>query len=311
MVDFQTVKASAAGRWPEILQYLGVPGESLTGKHCPCPGCSGKDRFRYLNDENGSWICGQGGEPTGGDGFDLLRHMGMDTTAALNAVARHLGIDDRPFTELDRRRIAQQKRDNEKTRIDQGRKIEAGYLAVAKKAQEIWKAASNPVDHGYLTRKQIDSHGARQDGRALLVAAYYQGKIVNIQHISASGDKWWLKDGRTKGVYAAIGTISKHLYVSEGFATGASLYEHTGTPAAIAFNANNLKTVAVSMRQKYPDVEIVIACDNDWMKSPNKGLEMGRQAAAAIGCNVFYPEFDEGQGKLSDWNDYFNNGGRL
>ena len=47
MPDFATVKAAAAGRGVEILQYLGVPGEALGGKHCSCPGCGGVDRFRW------------------------------------------------------------------------------------------------------------------------------------------------------------------------------------------------------------------------------------------------------------------------
>ncbi len=93
MPDFSTVKAAAAGRWPEILTYLGIPGESLTGKHGPCPGCAGKDRFRYLDDDNGGWICGQGGIPTGGDGFNLLVHIGYSKSDALHAVSQYLNIE--------------------------------------------------------------------------------------------------------------------------------------------------------------------------------------------------------------------------
>ena len=93
MIDFATVKQAARGRWPEILTALGVPSESLTGKHVPCPGCGGQDRFRYLKNEEGGWICGQGGTPTGGDGFDLLVHVhGWSGRQALEAVADHLGI---------------------------------------------------------------------------------------------------------------------------------------------------------------------------------------------------------------------------
>ena len=91
--DFQTVKSAATGRWHEILIYNGIPAEHLTTKHTPCPGCGGTDRFRYLDDDEGGWICGQGGIATGGDGFALLVHCGFSNKGALHAVAQYLGLD--------------------------------------------------------------------------------------------------------------------------------------------------------------------------------------------------------------------------
>lgn len=94
MIDFHTIKQAAHGQWESILIALGVPSESLTGRHCPCPGCGGKDRFRFVpSDPNGKWFCGQGGQPTGGDGFDLLCHAcGLEKSQSLKAVADYLGI---------------------------------------------------------------------------------------------------------------------------------------------------------------------------------------------------------------------------
>lgn len=92
MLNFNIVKQASTGRWLEILPVLGVNGESLTGRHVPCPCCGGLDRFRFVGDENGKWFCGQGGDTTGGDGFDLLVHAGMTKWEALRAVAAYLGI---------------------------------------------------------------------------------------------------------------------------------------------------------------------------------------------------------------------------
>jgi len=92
MLNFNIVKQASTGRWLEILPALGISGESLTGKHVPCPGCGGFDRFRFVGDENGKWFCGQGGDTTGGDGFDLIVHVGMTKWEALKAVAAYLGI---------------------------------------------------------------------------------------------------------------------------------------------------------------------------------------------------------------------------
>lgn len=42
-----TVRAAARGNWKSILRQTGVPESALSGKHSPCPGCGGKDRFRF------------------------------------------------------------------------------------------------------------------------------------------------------------------------------------------------------------------------------------------------------------------------
>lgn len=94
-LDADRIRETARGRWPVILARLGVPSELLTGKHAPCPGCGGRDRFRFDDhDGRGTWICSQGGgEPAAGDGFALLQHVnGWPFPEALKAVADVLGI---------------------------------------------------------------------------------------------------------------------------------------------------------------------------------------------------------------------------
>ncbi len=63
----------ARGRWPGILEALGVEARFLRYRHGPCPMCGGKDRFRF-DDKNGlgTWFCNQCGS---GDGFTLLRYF--------------------------------------------------------------------------------------------------------------------------------------------------------------------------------------------------------------------------------------------
>lgn len=66
----QATRELAKGKWPALLAQLGVASSVLTGKHGPCPGCGGTDRFRFTDHEaSGAYICNQCG---GGDGFDLL-----------------------------------------------------------------------------------------------------------------------------------------------------------------------------------------------------------------------------------------------
>ena len=71
------VMRAACGRWVDVLGRLGVKTELLENKHGPCPGCGGKDRFRWDDkDGEGTWLCSQGGGGTiSGDGLALLMHV--------------------------------------------------------------------------------------------------------------------------------------------------------------------------------------------------------------------------------------------
>ncbi len=96
-LDFAAVASAAQGRWGEILPSLGVAPEYLRDRHGPCPGCGGRDRWRYDDrDGRGTWYCSGGGEPAYGDGIDLLVHAhGWTRAEALRAVALALGLADR------------------------------------------------------------------------------------------------------------------------------------------------------------------------------------------------------------------------
>lgn len=108
--SFQEVKTAATGRWFEILTYQGITPDALTTKHTPCPGCGGKDRFRYLDDDEGGWICGQGGIATGGDGFKLLEHIGFSTKSSLHAVAQFLGVEKVSLSPKQRDELAERRK---------------------------------------------------------------------------------------------------------------------------------------------------------------------------------------------------------
>lgn len=75
--DARDVLDAARGRWPSVLACFGVRTELLTGKHGPCPGCGGRDRFRFDDkDGEGSFICSQGGGGNlAGNGLTLLQHV--------------------------------------------------------------------------------------------------------------------------------------------------------------------------------------------------------------------------------------------
>lgn len=54
----EKTETAAKGKWRGILMELGVPADSLTGKHSKCPLCTSKDNFRFDNqDGRGTYIC--------------------------------------------------------------------------------------------------------------------------------------------------------------------------------------------------------------------------------------------------------------
>lgn len=90
----QTLKSKTAdeavGRWPGILQQLGVDPAYLSKKHGPCPICGGKDRYRF-DDKGGrgTWYCSRCGA---GDAFQLLQAvLGWSFREAAKEVDRIVG----------------------------------------------------------------------------------------------------------------------------------------------------------------------------------------------------------------------------
>jgi phage/plasmid primase-like uncharacterized protein len=118
-ISFEDVKREASGRWPEVLSYLGLPAHRLTGKHTDCA-CGGKDRFRYLNDDDGGWVCGQGGITTGGDGFDLLVHYGWSKADALHATAQFFNVEKVMLSPEQRVEVQRRKRLAKNANLDDG-----------------------------------------------------------------------------------------------------------------------------------------------------------------------------------------------
>jgi len=221
--------------------------------------------------------------------------------------------------------------------------------AVAR-CNELMKRAKPATTHPYLTRKGIKSTGIYElrdfqladhmpvISHGLIIPAYKDGKLSTMQAIDEQGGKWFMPEAEIDGSYGVIkGADMDVLYIVEGVATGASVYEAVGRTVVIAFNAGNLKPVAKAMKEKYPQAQIVIAADNDawrfksqrpkavkdikrdevagddarwqeWLDAgylENKGVIEARQAAVAIGgASVLYPEFEGWhKDKPTDWND--------
>lgn len=168
----------------------------------------------------------------------------------------------------------------------------------------LWKASPlAPHNHPYLVKKSIRNHGLRLYKGALVIPMRDSaGNLHSLQFIDRDGNKRFLSGGRKKGCYFAIGNPTESLCIAEGYATAASVYESTGHPCAVAFDAGNLEAVALALRAKFPEIKIILCADNDANTPGNPGLTKAREAAAACGALLAVPPI------AGDFNDLIQQG---
>jgi len=145
------------------------------------------------------------------------------------------------------------------------RELQEKNAQAKRNIQHIWEHADpNFNEHAYLTNKRVKSFGLRLHKGRLLVPLYNEdNELCSLQNIAADGTKWFEKDTHTKGCFFIIGKLGEKIYITEGYATAATIHEVMGETAAIAFNANNLLPVAQIIRKKNPYKNLVICADND------------------------------------------------
>ena len=177
------------------------------------------------------------------------------------------------------------------------------------KAQALWQKAkpANP-QHPYLLRKQIRPIGIRQLGQYLLIPLRnYQNQLVSLQFIAENGSKRFLKGTPKKGNFLVLGespSASKHAYVVEGYATGVSLISSLGGAVIVSFDCENLKCVTTYIHCHYPDIELIVVCDDDRDKTVNAGRNAGLLLLNTYGIRVCVPNFPSTAPlNLSDVND--------
>ena len=181
--------------------------------------------------------------------------------------------------------------------------------AAAKRALARFNAA-RPLEgsssHSYLKRKRVQAHGLMLEGSKVLVPLRdIIGRLWSLQVIMPDGSKRFMGGGRTSGMFHIIGTIDPYdvVYIAEGYATGATVHRCQNAPVVCAMTADNLMPVALAIRAKYPQVEIIIAGDNDRFTDGNPGATKAAAAARAVGGALVLPEFPEECTTGTDFND--------
>ena len=210
----------------------------------------------------------------------------------------------KPYTPPSAEELERRKAESEAKRLAAKRERQQTQQKVKITAQKIWQS-SRPASliHPYLAAKGITNPdaiaGLRQneykDNDNLIIPVLYENEIVNLQSINQDGGKRFLAGGQVQGAYAFIGKAEDvekvGVVMAEGYATAASIYEATGKPVIIAFDAGNMVAVAERLAQNLPqNVPVVVAVDND---ASQTGIKKARQAVALLGdrATAIQPEF--------------------
>ena len=263
---------AAQNCWTTMLPSMGVSAEFLIDRHGPCPGCGGRDRFRFDDREGrGTFVCGQGGETLTGDGFDLLRHVhGWSPPVAFQAVAEWLGITGSgPAPQRPQRPPAPPQA------VSPGR--------TAEYARELWVQANRETvpGHPYAIAKRIwwpaGAGRVRASGKIIgrdadcIVVPIRDpdGDLVAVEVLSEHRDpagKFLRQSfGPKRNGWLTLGNdldTAIPRYVCEGWATGAKMLEFLGNCCVyVAFGAGRMQAVATEVERRWPGSTVAICAE--------------------------------------------------
>ena len=203
------------------------------------------------------------------------------------------------------------------------RNQDTNHERAARVARETYANLSPVGEHPYLTRKKIPPIGIRfgLDRHSPFIAIPAKDVDGEWRGLQKLWDKWWLdEDGEKttdrkfalgtakKGAMHVLGELSDSatIAITEGYANSASLHQSDPSITAVtAFDAENLKPVALAIRAKYPNARIILVADND-IRQPdakhqkNDGLIKAAEAALIVGGWLAVPELAGRKCDISD-----------
>jgi phage/plasmid primase-like uncharacterized protein len=176
---------------------------------------------------------------------------------------RWASTSNREMTWSERRNIDVKMAALRKAAEEEKKRWQDEVAGIAEEALSACQPASD--NHPYLQNKRVKSHGLMQRADELLVPMVNgDGKTIRgYQSIAPSGKKLFLSGAQSKGCYHALTGDTSVIYVGEGYATCATVFEATGSQCYVAFSANNLPDVARHAKKAHPTSRVVILVDND------------------------------------------------
>lgn len=190
----------------------------------------------------------------------------------------------------------------------------------ALEAQQLWKTYHEvPLSNEYLKYtklKNIEPVGEVKFGNnpqnypsIIIPIRNIFDELRSLQFISLDQNgksyKSFLTGGEKKGNFFLIGSVTSSqetIFVTEGYATGVTVYKATNKPVIIAFDAGNLMSVIENLKTKFSQARIIIAGDNDEI-----GVKKAKEVAKIHSCETVFPSFSEKYKRevYMDFNDLY------
>lgn len=289
------ITAQAVGKWDYLFQSLGI--EVGKGKHCPCPVCGGKDRFRFDDkDGRGTWICNQCGS---GDGLELVKSFcNCSNKEASKKVAECLNLN-----------VTQNHNKQQGTDLKSDPKNNILENPVCKKVEYLLSKTVLGQSE-YLTKKGLTFDlPLLDDGRIIVPMLNLHNEYTGAQFIKPDGSKQLMKGSCKKGSFIKVTPTvevaelksATEIVICEGLATGITMAEFQHRSIILsAIDAGNLIHVARAIREVNPIAKIIIAGDNDIGADTNVGRDKAIESAKAVNGYYSIPDTDY----KCDWDDY-------
>ncbi len=255
---------------------------------------------------------GKSGDKSGWYHFWLNQAVPFGMFGDYRTGAKHEWRSIAPREYLSREEYAIQQQQIAAARAENLRKAKEEREAKRQALITDWKGgAPANLDHAYLTKKRVGAYGLRQyagtnswyQGALLMPLRDIAGVFQGLQYIfpephlinGSMTDK--IIRGTKSGCFHHIGKVTNQdeiIFICEGYATSASIYEASDCPVVIAVDAGNLEKVGQLIRHKYPLARIIFCADNDVREEgkalPNTGLEAARHAAIHCRGEVLSPK---------------------
>ena len=252
-------KDAMHGRWISAFQAYGLTDKQVSGKHCPCPVCSGKDRFRIdIKDEGGKWHCNQCGTH---DGFQLLIMM---TGRSFQEIAQDL---DQRIGNLEK---DEPKQNDEKSdlikRIGEGL---TGISDIDPVSLYLRSRGITKIPREFLRFNRAAYHWGERRSYPAMVAALrdadgkargYHVTYLNERGTKADVEKARLyTPGRTGDCVIRLSAVANQIALAEGIETALSVTQLYGIPCWATGDAGRLERFVppegVEQITIFPDID--------------------------------------------------------